>query len=164
MAFGISVNANKFRRNLMLLAAQNSAKEEIWPIFNQLGEGRMRALMDKGEPFLETIPLDQLPPKLQGWLAQAPQFRNWITDLDETVILALLPPWLQELVMRNEESKKWFLREAEWIRARFDPPAAPAAPPRPHRVFRAISKQEVTDGRREAGPGQDLQGTIEQPG
>lgn len=129
---GLNINAQRFRMNLVINAARSVAQKEFWPLLDQVGEKRFRALIEAGQPFLSEIPYQQMPEKWRGWIAAAPQYKTMITGLDENILLSLLPDWVQVLVTRDQKSWAWFANECSWINKLFDvdpPQPAPQPPP-----------------------------------
>lgn len=112
----LKIQANKFRRNLVLNRATTLTKDNIWPLLNQVGPERIAWLIDHDESLIQRLPQDWK----NGLRQKATEYR-WAADvLTDEDVKAIFPPWLLEVVAhRGEKGTTWLQREIIILRGFF---------------------------------------------
>lgn len=108
------INPTKLRKSFVLHEARNLFEENIWPVLDKVGEGRIDWLIEQDLSLAERLDglVDVSQAKRYKWASEL------ITDKDFEF---LLPPWFIQTVRKHKErGQDWLLREINLLRSAFE--------------------------------------------
>lgn len=96
-------------------------KKEIWPFLdNYIGKDNLVKMIELDKPlFRPLLSNPNIPESWKEKIVQAPANAHYMKLLTEDDVYALLPDWVQPIVMSQPNGKEWFHRECETLKLLF---------------------------------------------
>ncbi len=108
-------NPKAIQRSVIRSQAKPRCVQYLWPIFEGLGEKNLRFMITNDKPFHKYVPSKWLSP-LDSPAAK--QYMVLAAALTGDDYIALLPPWVGNIILENEHNKEYLVKELLWLRWR----------------------------------------------
>lgn len=111
-----SMDSGIFSKTFMLNKARRGAQKKIWPLLDKIGAANFQLAIQQNKPFLSTLDPNAFPEEWKGYISQAPQYDPIIAMFNDEDLLSLLPPWLIQMILKDEAGKKWWAGELAFMK------------------------------------------------
>jgi len=144
-------NPKAIQRAVIRSQAKPRCVQYLWPIFGALGEKDLRFIISNDKPFHKYLSAKWLS------LLDDPAAKRYMVlaaVLTGEDYIALLPPWVGDIILENEHNKEYLVKELLWLRWRvlgegsdpWPPLPPPAAVTPPTRAPKRGGFMAVEDG------------------